>query len=57
MEDRKVRQILFGGWYQWEGGEYEERVCESEYGWNTMYSCMKMEKWHIETILRMGEGE
>jgi hypothetical protein len=25
MEDRKVKQVLFGGWYQWEG-EDKERV-------------------------------
>jgi chitinase len=26
MEDRKVKQVLSGGWHQWEGGGYKERV-------------------------------
>jgi hypothetical protein len=26
MNDRKVKQVLSGGWYQWEGGGYKERV-------------------------------
>jgi hypothetical protein len=25
-ENRKVKQILFGGWHQWEGGGHKERV-------------------------------
>jgi hypothetical protein len=43
MENRKVKQVLSGGWYQWEGGGYKERVQEGEYGGNSMYSCMKVE--------------
>jgi hypothetical protein len=45
-ENRKVNQVLFGvgtsvgaG-----GGRYKESVREGEWGENTMYSCMKMEK-------------
>jgi hypothetical protein len=26
MENRKVKQVLSGGWYQWEGGKYKERI-------------------------------
>jgi hypothetical protein len=44
METRKVKQVLFGDWYQWEGEEYKERVKEAECSGNIMYSCMKIEK-------------
>jgi hypothetical protein len=44
IESRKVKQVLSGGWYQWEWGEYKERVKEAEYSENIMYSCMEMEK-------------
>jgi hypothetical protein len=44
VESRKVKQVLPGGWYQWEGRRYKERVKEGEYDGNIMYSCMKMEK-------------
>jgi hypothetical protein len=40
---RKVKQVLSRGWYQWEGGEYKERVKKSECSRNIMYSCVKME--------------
>jgi hypothetical protein len=35
-----------GGWYQWKGGEYKERVCGGggECSGNITYSCMKTEK-------------
>jgi hypothetical protein len=26
MENRKVKHILYVGWYQWEGEGYKERV-------------------------------
>jgi hypothetical protein len=29
---RKVKQVLSGGWHQWEEGRYKERVKEGEYG-------------------------
>jgi hypothetical protein len=41
MKDRKVKQILAGSWYQWEGGGYKERVKEGEW-WNIMYSLWKL---------------
>jgi hypothetical protein len=41
MEDKKIKQILSGGWYQWEGGEYKERMKEDGYRENIMYS------WYI----------
>jgi chitinase len=44
VEDRKVKQVLCGGWHQWEGGGYKDRVKEGEYDGNITYSCMKMEK-------------
>jgi hypothetical protein len=28
MEVNKVKQVLSGGWYQWERGGYKERVKE-----------------------------
>jgi hypothetical protein len=42
-EDRKVKQLLSRGWYQWEGGGDKERVQEGEYGRNAVQSCMKNE--------------
>jgi hypothetical protein len=41
MENRKVKQVLSGGWHQCEGEEYKEK---GEYDRNIMYSCMKMNK-------------
>jgi hypothetical protein len=43
-ESRKVKQILSGCWYQWEGTKYRERWKEAEYGGSIMDSCMKMGK-------------
>jgi hypothetical protein len=43
MQDRKVKQVLSGGGYQWRGGN-KERVKEGEYGGSILYSCMKMEQ-------------
>jgi hypothetical protein len=40
MENRKDKQVLFVGLYQWEG----ERVLEDEYAGNIMYSYIKKEK-------------
>jgi hypothetical protein len=42
--NRKVKQVLFGGWDQWEGGEYMERVKKAECSRNITYLCLKMEK-------------
>jgi hypothetical protein len=39
--NRKVKKTVSGGWYQWEGGGYKERVKEGENSGNIMYSCMK----------------
>jgi hypothetical protein len=44
MKDRKVKQVLSGGWYQWEEGGYKERRKEDKCGGNVMYSCVKMEQ-------------
>jgi chitinase len=41
MKHRKVKQVLFGYWYQWDGGGYKE---EDKYSGNIMYSYMKIEK-------------
>jgi hypothetical protein len=35
MKDGKVKQVLSGDWYQWEGGGHTERVKEGKYGGNT----------------------
>jgi hypothetical protein len=42
-EDRKVKQVLSGGQYQWEGSDIRKAV-GGEYGGIILYSCMKMEK-------------
>jgi hypothetical protein len=42
MKDRKVKQVLCGDWYQWEGRGHKETVKEN--GGNIVYLCMKMEK-------------
>jgi hypothetical protein len=34
---QKVKQVMSGGWYQWEGGEYKQRVKEDEGSENIMY--------------------
>jgi hypothetical protein len=44
MENRKVKQVLSGDWYQSEWGEFKERVEEGECGGIIVYSSMKMEK-------------
>jgi hypothetical protein len=43
MENRKVKQVLSGGWHQWEGKDIRKgyrRMNMVEY----YVSCMKMEK-------------
>jgi hypothetical protein len=42
--NRKVKQALFWGGYQWERTGKKERVKESEYGGCTLYLCMKIEQ-------------
>jgi hypothetical protein len=39
-ENRKVKQVLLGGWYHWEVGGYKDSECSG----NIMYLCMEMEK-------------
>jgi hypothetical protein len=41
MENRKVKQVMSRGWYQWEREDIRK---EDECSGNTTYSCMKMEK-------------
>jgi hypothetical protein len=36
MENLKVKQVLSGGWYQWEGTGCKERVKEAECNRNIM---------------------
>jgi hypothetical protein len=50
MKNRKVKQVLSVGWFQWEGGGHKERVTEDEYSENIMYSCMKMENGLIRPV-------
>jgi hypothetical protein len=38
MKDRKVKQVLSGCWFQWEGRGYKKRVKEGKYGGNIVYS-------------------
>jgi hypothetical protein len=56
MKDKKIKHVLSGDWYQWEGGGYKERVKEGEYNGNIMYSCMKMEKQHLLKLFQQGGG-
>jgi hypothetical protein len=44
MKDRKIKQVLSGCGYQWEGGGDKERVKEGEYGECILYSYMKIEQ-------------
>jgi hypothetical protein len=44
MKNKKVKQFLFGSWYQLEGVGYEERVKEGDCSGNILYSYMKVEK-------------
>jgi hypothetical protein len=50
-ENRKVKQVLSGGWYQWEGGGYKERVKEAECSRNIMCYVWK---WKNETTPGIG---
>jgi hypothetical protein len=43
-ENRKLKQVPSGYWYQWEGAGYKERAKEAKSGGNAIYLCMKMEK-------------
>jgi hypothetical protein len=52
METRKVKQVLFGGWYQWEGIGYKERLKGAKCGENIMYSCMKIEKQDMSKLFQ-----
>jgi hypothetical protein len=55
MKDRKIKQVPFWCWYQWEWGGYREGVKKGKFGGNIclMYENGKMRL--IETILRRGE--
>jgi hypothetical protein len=44
MKDRRVKQVLSGGEYQWEEGGQKERVKQGKYGGCSLYSCMKIEQ-------------
>jgi hypothetical protein len=57
IKERKVKQVLFESWHQWEGVALKERVKEGKYGENIMYSHIKMVKMRpVETILRRRRG-
>jgi hypothetical protein len=32
MKDSKIKQVLFGGWYQWGEEQHKERVKKGKYG-------------------------
>jgi hypothetical protein len=57
INNSKVKQVLSGDWYQWEGEEYKERMKEAKCSENIMYSCMKMEKLDMLNYFRNGEEE
>jgi hypothetical protein len=37
---KSENKFCLGDWYQWKGGGGEEKVKESEYGTNTVYTLM-----------------
>jgi hypothetical protein len=44
MKDRKVKQVLSRGRFQWEApGGHKKMVKEGNDGGNILYSCMKIE--------------
>jgi hypothetical protein len=47
MKDRKVKQVLSGGGYQWGRGGGMKRVKEGEYGGCVLYSYMKIEQRNL----------
>jgi hypothetical protein len=49
-KNRKIKQVLTGGWYQWEAGGYKENVKEAV----LKYEDGKMR--HVETVPGMGAG-
>jgi hypothetical protein len=51
MKDKKVKQILSGVGYQWEGRGHKERVKEGEYGGSILYSCMKIDERNLLKLL------
>jgi hypothetical protein len=44
MKDRKIKQVLSRGWYQWKGERHKDRVKEGQYGGRAMHLCMKVEQ-------------
>jgi hypothetical protein len=50
MENKKTKWVLYGDWYQWEGGRYKKRVKEAEYSGNIMHSCMNGKMRSVESI-------
>jgi hypothetical protein len=43
MQERKVEQILSGGWYQWEGRRHILTGEGGQIWWKFHASCMKIE--------------
>jgi hypothetical protein len=50
MEDREVKEVLSGGWYQWEGAD-KGKGAGGECSGNVMYSCVKMDKRDLLKLL------
>jgi hypothetical protein len=44
MKDRKAKQVLSGGGYQWKEGGHKEIVKEGEYSECILHSCTKIEQ-------------
>jgi hypothetical protein len=44
---RGRNRFYMGVWYQWGRGGGGEMPKEGEYGTNTMYTSMLMEKWYL----------
>jgi hypothetical protein len=38
LQNTSAEQVLSGGWYQWDGRGYKEKMKEGEYGANIVYT-------------------
>jgi hypothetical protein len=43
MKDRKVKQVLSSGMYQWEAGGQKKRLKKGKYDGYILYLCMNTE--------------
>jgi hypothetical protein len=56
MEDSKVKQVLSGGWHQWEGEGYKVKIWESVCWKYYVLTHENGKVKPVQTILRTGIG-